>query len=144
MKTFPRTLMNELAMLFNGYVVIHEHSAEHVCISIDEDERAWNNLGYRTLRKSDRNLFLQSQNGRCVELVLQTVPQHEAWAVDSGESFQCLIEELRECSGGFKELPEMAVSTPATDAAMFCHLESGNHIQIIYRSQQIFDGVFDD
>lgn len=121
---------------------VHEHTAVCYHASFAEDKQALFNLGY-TLVHEARGLamfFLHEESGRRLELIGQDRLEHEAWAVETLEEFDALNAEFSD--GIDFEATKEFYDTPAFKAKLFRHTETGAAIQIVWRSRQIYPGLF--
>ena len=125
------------------YRVIHEHEAIHFRVDMDRYVDHLVAQGFE-IKKRPSNVvaFVQRGNLRW-EIIPQTTPEHHAWAADDVKGFFEMFSHMAALPNTFQHLREWNVNEQDIQAAMFLHLITGDHVQIIWRREQIFDGVFD-
>lgn len=124
----------------------HEHSAVHPVGTIGETlfHYVEDGLGYSTMKVVDGGpVFVQKGASRVEILASSEVPPHEAWAVDS-EAYHELVVELFLRSFQFERMEGFDVSKPGELLASMLRLREYPEIcvQIIWRRDQIFEGVY--
>jgi hypothetical protein len=131
-----------LAKVFDHSRAVHEHSA-HPVKDIPAAVELYKLLDYELVRQFPDGgpaFLIHREQDERIELVSESVPRHEAWAVEHIEAFQGHYRRMLN-EPKLIELTSYRLQREDLEVCIFQH-EGGGFVQLIWRKTPIFPNLF--
>jgi len=137
----PLAYISRILNSYPGTVVAkYEHFAAQATKGIETDVAYLKKMGFAVCSQDENAAFCERGDIR-IELIKTDVPEHYAWAVQTQEEWNILLDAFKS-DPAFDIVHGRVWVDENQSAAMFKFGDYGI-IQIIWRKVQIFQGLFD-
>jgi hypothetical protein len=131
----------ELRGVYPATDLHHEHTAvRHADVA--GAAALYGQMGYSVTLRDDRRVAFAQKAAHRVEIIHPDVAEpHEAFAVREAAEWELVRDAVRQAASGFEVLIEDE-SKPGFRNLLFRHSTTGACLQVVWREEQVFAGVF--